>query len=85
MSQSLSSSVAIPDQVPLTFYGFLSVLSAINGDLCLGGKAFDLPHPEETRLLAIDFKSQTWVAFLISSTHHSRFCGLLHPLCGGVT
>lgn len=48
---SPSLSVAIPGQVLLTFYGFLSVLSAINGDLCLGGKAFDLPQPEETRHL----------------------------------
>lgn len=32
--------VAIPGQVLPTFYGFYLVLSAINGDLCLVGKAF---------------------------------------------
>lgn len=59
-----SLSVAIPGRVLLTFYGFLSVLSAINGDLCLGGKAFDLPQPEETRLSAFDFRSQIHLGLL---------------------
>lgn len=69
---------AAPDKELLTFYGFPSVLSAINGDLSLEGKAFDLPQPEETRLSAFHFKSQIHVAFLISSTQQSRFYGLLY-------
>ena len=56
VSSSLSG--AAPDKELLTFYGFPSVLSAINGDLSLEGTAFDLPQPEETRLSAFHFKSQ---------------------------
>lgn len=59
VSSSLSG--AAPDKELLTFYGFPSVLSAINGDLSLEGKAFDLPQPEETRLSAFHFKSQIHV------------------------
>lgn len=42
-----SQSVAIPGQVLLTFIGFLSVLSAINGDLCLGVKHLIYPNPKK--------------------------------------
>lgn len=78
-----SLSAPVPGQVLLTFYGFPSVLSAINGDLCEEGKAFDLPpQPEETRLSAFDFKSQIHVGllFLMSSTHHARLYDLLCSL-----
>lgn len=43
------------------------MLSAINGDLCLEGKAFDLPQPEENRLSAIYFKSQIHIGVLFFS------------------
>lgn len=80
-----SPSVAIPGQVLLTFYGFLSVLSAINGDLCLGGKAFDLTQPEEKSLSAFDSKVKfTLGCFFWYRAHTTTDSGLLHSLCGGV-
>lgn len=45
------------------------MLSAINGDLCLEGKAFDLPQPEENRLSAIYFKSQIHIGMLFFFYH----------------